>query len=213
MARGVSARPRRSRRRHRTTNVPGSHRRCRDDGRRSTLPRATRGPGCAGPGTAVSVTTYGCIIARRAIGVSSGSWFMVCHTLCEGCWFDRVPYERTEVTVSAACAARESRGSTAVLSSEVRQSPRAGGNDTAAVCGCSPSAGPAARAASAGGGPPASSGCRRRSGSRSRVAGHGAAGWSPNRNDSSTKRRPRLTGSTSCRCAPENTSASPAAGR
>jgi hypothetical protein len=130
VARGVSARPRRSRRRHRTTNVPGSHRRCRDDGRRSTLRRATGGPGCAGPGTAVSVTTYGCIIARRAIGVSSGSWFMVCHTLCEGCWFDRMPYERTEVTVSAACAARESRGSTAVLSREVRQSPRAGGNDT-----------------------------------------------------------------------------------
>jgi hypothetical protein len=53
-------------------------------------------------------------------------------------------------------------------------------------------------------------GCRRR--------GHptphsGRGGWSPNRNDNSTKRRPAVTSRTSCRCEQLNTSAAPAAGR
>jgi hypothetical protein len=41
----------------------------------------------------------------------------------------------------------------------------------------------------------------------------GRGGWSPNRNDNSTKRRPAVTSRTSCRCEQLNSSAAPAAGR
>jgi hypothetical protein len=41
----------------------------------------------------------------------------------------------------------------------------------------------------------------------------GRGGWSPNRNDSRTKRRPAVTSRTSCRCEQLNSSAAPQAGR
>jgi len=50
-----------------------AQRRRRDDGRWSLVRRAAGGTCGAGSGRAVNATTYGCIVAGLAIGVSSGS--------------------------------------------------------------------------------------------------------------------------------------------
>lgn len=80
--RSVAARRRWSRPPCRTRNVPGAQRRRRDDGRWSLVRRAAGGTCGAGSDRAVNATTYGCIVAGLAIGVSSGSWFMVCPVRC-----------------------------------------------------------------------------------------------------------------------------------